>query len=677
MSYKTLHLYIALLLVPLFSLELSAQERARSLFAGPCGGFGGGFLSGSIPVYAGSGDCGVFRTGTTENIWGGGRMDFPSLLSERLGISAQLAWSHGSGTFETIPVGRESVVDPESGELVQLDRRYRLELQSSAIQLDLLAHYRLNGRWDLTAGPRLGWRLAVRSSQTDNLLGPGDIGLGGGHRSVVMSDGISLRGNPLLLGFSVGIAHELPVGDNAFLAPMIAASTELTSPVREAGGNRFTLEGGMALLFDLTPGRPEPDEPPAVHPPKETPRLAASITLNSIDDSGHAEHVTVVHASEVLYRKYTPLLPLLFFDRDSASLPPRYLHDGTPDPDSLALALLHGMGALDIHRNNPDVIGMRMLKYPGAMLNIYGTTSLDEPPALARSRAEAVRNYLERVWKIAPSRLRIADGSGVIGHSGQSTEDGRAENRRVEFTSNQPAILAPIASERIVRDFNPPSIAMEPTMEAEAGVKGWTITIRQAGILVARYSNNDSMEQAPDITWHIADDRIDSIPSPISVELRVEDSTGATVTARDQIPILFERRVRIIEKRGEEDADRVSYRLVAFDYNSPEPNAEQREALQRIAETIDTGSQVKVIGYTDRIGGEEYSIDLSRRRAVRIATILQGMLQARAVQNIHISGEAGGIEAERFGSDTPEGRILSRGVLVTVEHRRSGRADRP
>jgi outer membrane protein OmpA-like peptidoglycan-associated protein len=283
-----------------------------------------------------------------------------------------------------------------------------------------------------------------------------------------------------------------------------------------------------------------------------------------------------------------------------------------------------------------------------------------------------VRDYLVNTWNVPRSRITVLRSPGPISRSGESTEDGREENRRVEFSSNTGTLLGPIASERIVREYTPPAIDIVPDIHAEAGVRRWSITISQANTIVAQYASDDSVSittgRTADRTWNIADDQIDSVPSPIRVELRVEDSTGAVVTAYDELPITMERRVRVVERQGEEDAEKITYRLVAFDYNSSEPAAGHISTLKEIATEIDSSTHVSVVGYTDRIGGEGFNVELSKRRAERVSELLQEQLQRRGIRTIPIVSTGAGIDAERFGNDTPQGRILSRGVLIMVVH---------
>jgi outer membrane protein OmpA-like peptidoglycan-associated protein len=490
-----------------------------------------------------------------------------------------------------------------------------------------------------------------------------------------MPEGISFRSNPLAFGAQLSGSRQLPVGQRTFLVPELALRSELTSPPREASWRRWSVTAGASLLFDITPSSP-PAPPPSPRPVVEAqpaphvPYLAASVTLQGIDIDGSMRRETIVHTSEVRYRKYTPLLPLFFFDHDSASLSSRYLQQKGGERGSFAPDLLRDMSALDVHRYNLSLLGYKLRRYPGATLTLIGSVSQDEPATLARRRAEEVRRYLHDSWGIDLSRMTVQEGEGRMARSSDAIEDGRAENRRVEFVSNMPEITEPIASDRIVRDFNPPAIVVDPKIEAEAGIRRWSIAVSGGDRGIAYYASDDTTTGgSPPYRLLLPEERFDATASAINAELTVVDSTGATVLAHDELPVIVDRKVQVVEQRGSGSADRISYALLAFDFNSAEPGAGQRASLREIVGTIDSTQRVRVTGYTDRIGSEGFNVDLSRRRAERVAAIIRAMLDAGMMMNVPVTSEAGGIESARFGNDTPEGRILSRGVLVVIERK--------
>ena len=158
----------------------------------------------------------------------------------------------------------------------------------------------------------------------------------------------------------------------------------------------------------------------------------------------------------------------------------------------------------------------------------------------------------------------------------------------------------------------------------------------------------------------------------METELTVEDSTGHVVSARTQVPLLMQRSKQIVDKRIElyGDRERIAWSLVAFNFRSAELGPGNEAEIRSIATAIRPGATVKVIGYTDRIGGERHNAALSEQRAANVASMIRTWLDALGISNVTVDSMGAGIETARFGNDLPEGRMLSRGVSVTIEQNR-------
>jgi outer membrane protein OmpA-like peptidoglycan-associated protein len=301
-------------------------------------------------------------------------------------------------------------------------------------------------------------------------------------------------------------------------------------------------------------------------------------------------------------------------------------------------------------------------------LQVYGSRSDDESEQIAASRRAAVRDYLADVWAIARSRIIDGTGNGPLQPSTQATDDGRADNRRVEFVGSDRALFSPVVTTRIIQEFDPPQLRLTPRITAEAGVRAWRIVIRQGGVELARYSS-DSNAPAGDLTWSIVHDRVDSVLQPLVAELEVTDSAGGVVTTRTEAPLLLRKIGRSVDDRSElgSNGERVSFSLVAFAFDSPELGEQNESQITEIVSTVRPGARIRVVGYTDRIGNERRNRDLSLERAGRVAAELERRLVASGTTGATVTFEGAGPEVSRFENDLPEGRFLSRGVSVVVE----------
>ncbi len=638
---------------------------AAPLLLGPFGGFDFALESARIPVYASSADCGEFTSGTAGVAGAGVLLSLPSFFDTRLGLSVAAGVARSRGTFVAVPAEPTTVAD--RGTIISLEREYRLDHDLLRFSADLLATLQPAERLEIAAGASLGYQTSASFTQTDNITGPDDYAFPDGKTTRLMVDGTVLSRASVQAGPRIRIAYRLPLGPRLWLQPAVTAYADLLSPVREAQWRSFSVGGGAAVLFDLSPraAAPPPEDP---LPP--APLLAASIELYGVDEEDLPQSVAVIKVDEELYRQNTPLLPVVYFGRNTAEMPERYEELTRSGADTFRLAHLSGTGMLEMQHRALDVIGWRLRADTSGRITLIGSTSHDEPGALGRGRAEAVRSYLEEIWGIERERMMIggSGGGGQLQRSSEITEDGRADNRRVEIMANTPGITAPIVTEQVVRNFNPPMIRILPSFEAEAGVQSWSVTISQESSIIARYSS-EGEGNTEELTWNIIHDRIDSALAPLVAELVVEDSLGASVVARTEIPLHLEKRLKVVEGQvqREENREQIAYTLAAFNYNSAELTPQHSALLREIAREIRDSARISITGYTDRVGDERSNAELSTQRAESAAKLLRTLLQGLGVREARIRTSGAGMETERFTNDLPEGRALSRGVTVMIE----------
>jgi outer membrane protein OmpA-like peptidoglycan-associated protein len=478
----------------------------------------------------------------------------------------------------------------------------------------------------------------------------------------------SFTHQPVITSAFVSIAHRFPLGTYWHLVPELTGRYEFLSRVEQATWTATTVGLGVSLLYDLAP-EPQAPPPDTTLPPPPLPKLEPAIAINGIDEQGNPSPEAVINVKEVILRKHTPLLPVVYFDSASAVMDQRYHRLSSEESAAFGYMNVARLGELELSHALLNLVGFRMREFGDVSLKLYGATSSDEPAALAAARVDTIRQYLLDTWGIAPDRIEIADGAGPMARSEENSSDGRSENRRVVLASDDPDLLAPIGTQRLTHEFNPPRIQLDPTFGAEAGTRSWSIIITQNLDTLARFSNRDASEAR--LAWRLNDELIDSTLGVLTATLEVEDSVGQVATARDQISLRVQRDSTVIEasRQVRGDVVRLVYSLVGFDYRSATADASHQLRLAELAELIEPGATVEVTGYTDRIGDDAYNEKLSHERARNIALDLARLLADRGISNISPQIIAGGVETGRFPNDLPEGRVLSRGAVITVEQR--------
>lgn len=665
MSLKSLLLLLLLLATTARSQDLNTP----SFYFGPTIGLEGGLQSTYLPVYAGSPDCGVFTIGNGISPSFGLTLLFPRLFSGRLGFSITSGGTYYTGGFARLPVDPVRIVDETSNQIVQLDRDFRLKWSEYGLFTDILARYRLSDHWSIAAGGAFGYRVGSSHEQTDNVYGPGDYRFPDGQSAHVMTNGTPLTLSGFDVGASAQLLYDIPLARNTILQPGATFHASFASSVEEAGWQKYNVGAKLSLLFAIPPSPPVeipmPPPPVLIHP-----RLAATVEMVGLDLAHKPTPLGKVRVNEVVYRQIAPLLPAVFFEKETSVLPDRYKLLDRAGTDTFSIDHLAGTTVYETQHHTLDIIGARMRKHPNAKVFLSGSVSRDEASKYARPRAEWVRDYFINVWNIPASRVQIRDGGNFMERSNELSDDGRADNRRVEIASNVAEVMAPVATEQIVRDFNPAAVQVNPVIEAEAGVKGWSLKILQGGNEVATYAGGDRESlNSPAMTWTLADKKIDSALAPLDAILEVEDSVGNHVMARDRVELQLVRRVRFVDGRIERlgNHERIAYTLVGFEFDRPELGVQNEGFIRDMAELTRRGATIKIEGYTDRIGDTVRNNQLSIERASRVETALRRALATRGIRDAAITTVGLGIETARYTNEVAEGRVLSRGVNVVVE----------
>lgn len=647
----------------------------RSLLVGPTASVMYGQDRAAIPVFYGSDACGLFSQGRTLASSLGGILAFPSLLTSNLDLVTSLRFTFLSGRLVTSPQVPFRVLDSDTKELVEIEEEYRLNVVSLETVVDLLASLRLSDRFAVAAGPFFGYRLFSTFSQTENILAPEDFRLPNGHKEQGMVDGSNPEGSAFTFGPSIGAAYTIPLGSRRFLTPAFFVQTDLLSSVKEFSWRSHRAGFSLSLLFDVSPEFPE--LPPEEIPPP--PRLAASVEMYGIDENDVPLPTARIQVYETLFQRHAPLLPAVFFDHNTIRLPERYVIVDSGQSEAFSTDMLAGTPILEIQHQALNIVGQRLQQKREAAVTLVGSVSKDEPTELKRLRAATVRSYLGQVWGIDSARLQVKDGVSLMERSNEETVDGREDNRRVEMASSDLSILAPVVTAQVIRDFDPPMIRMRPQIDAEAGVKEWTLVVSQGGNAIAQYSSHEEKSDSGEMVWRIVHDRVDSALSPLIATLTVEDSTGAVTTATSMLPLVMVRSPRVVNQRIERtgDRERLSYTLVGFDFSSADLGAQNNEVVKDITELVRNGSEITVMGYTDRIGDGKRNRELAMERAINVARTLQHLLEERGVEEVTLNVMGEGVETVRFDNDLPEGRVLSRGVSIVVEQRTDQELSQP
>lgn len=391
--------------------------------------------------------------------------------------------------------------------------------------------------------------------------------------------------------------------------------------------------------------------------PKPAPLLTAGLDVRFVLNNGQETEGVRVSVETVLEKNVVPVLPYVFFDDMSASIPARYAQTFAP-VSAVVAGQLDRRDVLGIYRNLLNIVGQRLAQKTTATIVLTGTNSGEgeerKNTALSQQRAESIRQYLVHSWGIAPERIAVRAVNLPLRPSNTALPGGSEENRRVELSSDDPSILAPLVLQDTVRIANPPIIRFYPDILSEAGIADWQISVSQSERFYKVFA--DSSEPPEYIDWNISQDKaaLVSADAPMQYVMRVRDRANAH-TETGQGTIVFQVQQQNGTVAGRSEVTR--YSLIVFDYDGADVTQMHKTSLASIRESLPLHAQITVMGMTDELGNAEYNRQLSERRAKAIAAALQ--LPTSVAQGMG--------EQTELSSETPEGRFYSRRVDILVK----------
>ena len=457
-----------------------------------------------------------------------------------------------------------------------------------------------------------------------------------------------------LAGLKGGLGYDIPLNakNTIWLTPEAFYTYSVTNYSQVKNGNELfpvTLTGGASLKFALN--GPEAPPPPLA--------INATITARGVMPDGSIVPEPVSPQSALHTRASLPLLPYVFFDNNSAAITARYNRNGATGFN--IQSALADKTAIDANHDLLDVVGQRLKDNPTWNVTITGCNSNTKEEkgnvTLSRARATAVADYLRTTWGVADNRITIDARNLPALPTNPVTGAGIEENRRVEIGSNSADLTAPIRLEtRENASVGPTQVRFDMGVTpspATHDYASWRVTLDKDGVQLADAATGTGAPPAS-TTMTVAN-AAQYLNQPVHYTLTVTDAAGQTATADGFTRIV----PRTVDRENLE-----RYAMLSFDFDRADINQRARQMLQLISESISRDATgVKIDGFCDSTGTDEYNQQLSEARAAAAATALRSMTTLPPNVQVHGHGE----QNPKFSNDLPEGRQLNRRVEFTVE----------
>jgi outer membrane protein OmpA-like peptidoglycan-associated protein len=368
-----------------------------------------------------------------------------------------------------------------------------------------------------------------------------------------------------------------------------------------------------------------------------------------LDKSGNDVRQIVIETFRS--RQFRPFLPFIFYDENKSEIPGRYIQLKNEETKNYSLNEFKGLSSLETYYHVLNILGKRLADAPETKITLIGCNSNigreKNNIQLSLQRAESVKKYLINIWKINPDRIKTIARNLPEKSSNSSENDGIEENRRVEIQADNFEITSPIIMEDTLRFIKPEGLLIKSDIYSLDTIKNWEFVINSQDQELIKFSGTGQPKDSIEIDFAKENLLKSKIGNEIFSYLKIENTQETGLSDLKKLP------VQIITK----DSSINVYNMILFDFNKSDLNDQNLKITNFINNDLNDNANVRIVGFTDRIGDDAYNKKLSEERAKSTANKLK-------IKNVEIIGI--GEEQPLFENNTPEGRFYSRTVEVQI-----------
>lgn len=611
--------------------------------------------------------CPQYESGNGSALGGGGLIEIP------LFESGMMAFRLGYADFSGLIKSSEKQVTANGS----TEFTHELDVTLPAISLQPIFGYEIFNDFRVHAGLDLAYLLPQTYRQREVVSEPNGVFVPENSKERNVTSGDIQEQSNFMIAPLVGLSYELPMNSNKTLlmSPEIYYQHGFTNVNSTLDWKVSTFRFGLAIKYSpkpLPPPIPEPipekkpeiEQKPIVkvEPKPEIPKvepIKVAVRAVGVDEQGKEFPVGTIKVEEFLSTQMRPLLNYVFFDENSDKIESKYVALSSTQAKGFSIQSLFNASTMETYYNLMNIVGKRMKDNPKAVLTITGCNQdlgIEKGNKdLSLRRAEKVKEYFIKNWEIEPSRLKISVRNLPEKPSNNDEADGVVENRRVELSSDEWAILEPVVLTDTLRTTNPPSLKFYATTQSAVDITKWSLQVSQQSRVLKEFTGTSKVNDP--LIWSFSEEKA-SIPLlsyPLDYVLTGTNADNQTdKTLKQSIPL---EQMTIRKKRSEQIADKEidRYSLILFDYDKADIGNANKKIVDFIKPRIAKNATVSVTGFTDRTGDDEYNKTLSSQRA------------ANAVKALGKGSASGEGEKMLFDNNTPEGRFYNRTVTILVE----------
>ncbi|MFA6571896.1 MAG: OmpA family protein, partial [Bacteroidota bacterium] len=662
--------------------------------------------------------CPDYKSGFGTRLSIGGLFDYQISKKYNLSLELRTAFNNLGGTLKA----EEKLLmfyDPETS--VEGIIEHNIETSINSISFDPIVKLGLFENSSLHLGMSFGVITSTHFTQRETFIEPKDLVFANDQRERMVYSGAIPNATGLYTSFTVGINYDIMLSKNKnwFLSPELFLNYGLNNIIKSEKWNVLSVRLALALNYNGSVGIIRTHEQfREIDTIKiENPVLAENIFMNgqpiltydtlkfenivtirenycrtdtlmtkpeynfnvslnttALEKSGNEIKLSNIKVEEFLATEMEPLLNYVFFDSNSFEIPERYKLLDSKEIENFSTFTSFAEtdhNAIEFYYNILNIIGFRMRQSPGANLTLVGCNmdlfSEKNNMTISKNRAQAVKDYLSNIWKIDSKRIIVKARNLPEVLSNNKTSEGNEENRRVEISSDDLKIISPvIANTKIIETSLKDNIEKEKKLNVGGfrfytavtpgiQIKKWKLSVIQEADTVKTFDGTGSIPASFD--WYLSKRVSVSklLLKPLKFCLTATDSKNKDAFAQD-IPEIELLTLDSKQSKNQRDIVIDTYSTMLFEYGSSK--LKDNDLPKRINRDLSKDAKIKVLGYSDKLGDDNFNLKLSTARAKAVS---------EAIGHPNSTYQGFGESIQLHNNDLPEGRFYSRNVDIIVE----------
>ncbi|MBK9246593.1 MAG: OmpA family protein [Ignavibacteria bacterium] len=593
---------------------------------------------------------------------------------------------------------------------------YTISSKTANASLLVMPGYRITNRMSFMVGLKTDYLFLKSFSQAETVTSPSNAFFYNTSDASYSKERNTISGdipsvNELQLSGIAGLSYEIAANLNGstLISPEVFYSfgiTSLSSALRNEGSWRMSgLYAGVALRYSITPTVFAENNCPQCYIPvlegndcipvltcKDDQQLKlnavtnkceciSTVTLAEIDSvigtftNGTSAKFPALEVTVQQFRRTVlkPLLPYLFYFASASEISDSYsfidpaLRDMYKIDKTIAKVKSK---PLALYNDILNIVGKRMSNTPDAILTITGYHDGVEANGkeIANDRALIVKKYFQDTWKLSDERLVVVAGdlpTKPTTINGSTTDEkARQENRRVELSSNNQSLFDPISMVELEREVEPDRLTYYSTVKSPFALTGGYFELKQSAegqnsqLFIKKENFAELVPHKFEFSWKT----ITNLPTSqgdLYYDFVVSNAKGVIPRTATTLNLKV-KQVSPEEKERLKIADKFVdiFEVILFDINSTDLSAANKQTLESVTQKITPKSIIRVIGYTDNTGTDEYNKSLSIKRAESIAALLP------KDKIVEVRGDG---VSNAYKNELPEGRNYNRTVRIIIE----------